>query len=179
MAKEAEFSFGIKTPEDLLIKLREEIRTLLREPDSAYAAINAAFTAWHLSEWVWGLQLKNQYTEQSRLFNRVFRGQEEFETYILEFEFFRVVREVCNGSKHLGSSIGVSEVAATGMTEEKRARLMGSDEVAIMRPHPIVTLANGEVRIFRTFLEMAYMFWLPIITGRTSESWNLGTVRGT
>ena len=40
MSNEAQYSFGIRTPGDLLLKLRREIASLLKNPDSSDAAIH-------------------------------------------------------------------------------------------------------------------------------------------
>lgn len=178
MPKQAEYSFSIRTPEDLLKKLRGEIITLLKTSNSPEVAINGAFTAWHLKDWVWGLQLKGDDKEQERLFGRTFENVNEFEDYILlKFDFFRVVKDVCNGSKHLGCGTRrrglktAPAVTATGMTEGLRAVASWTEEVFTLDPDPIVTLASGETILFRTFLEKAWSFWAGVITGRTKRDW--------
>jgi hypothetical protein len=52
-------SFGIRTPTDLLNKLVEEQQDFEKSHClSARHAINAAMTAYHLHEWVWGAFVK-------------------------------------------------------------------------------------------------------------------------
>ena len=44
MSNEAQYSFGIRTPGDLLLKLRREIASWLKNPDSSDAAIHLIIT---------------------------------------------------------------------------------------------------------------------------------------
>jgi hypothetical protein len=54
-------SFGIRTPTDLLNKLIEEQRDFEKSHClSARHATNAAMTAYHLHEWVWGAFVKGR-----------------------------------------------------------------------------------------------------------------------
>jgi hypothetical protein len=44
MSNEAQYSFGIRTPGELLLKLRREIASWLKNPDSSDAAIHLIIT---------------------------------------------------------------------------------------------------------------------------------------
>jgi hypothetical protein len=57
----------LATPEDLLTKLRQEHDDLSADPTSTRHAINAAFTAWHTIEWIWGLRLRDNWNYRSQL----------------------------------------------------------------------------------------------------------------
>jgi hypothetical protein len=53
--------FDIKNSRDFLEKLFQDYDDLSNNRDSARLAINAALTAYHLAEWVWGDWLQTDY----------------------------------------------------------------------------------------------------------------------
>jgi hypothetical protein len=93
-----ELMFDIRNSRDFLEKLFQDYEDLSNEPDSARLAINAAITAYHLAEWVWGDWLKTDFETWRRL---SIRDEVSFKAWIDKNCFyFPVMQRITNGSKH-------------------------------------------------------------------------------
>ena len=98
-----QLSFAIATPHDFLSKLEEEKASLDSELTSSRHAINAAFTAWHLIEWVWGLSVKKN-QEVQRKIGEPSKDLKAFRSFVLnECPELEIMKCICEGSKHLGT----------------------------------------------------------------------------
>jgi hypothetical protein len=99
-------SLNLTEPRHLLAKLSHEIDTLTAEPRNSYAAINALRDAYHLREWIWHGRLENAPTLQAAIMGAA--GDEaDWNKHVKDrFTDFPLVRELCNGSKHLESDAG-------------------------------------------------------------------------
>jgi hypothetical protein len=90
--------FNIQNSRDFLEKLYEDYDDLSNNRDSARLAINAALTAYHLAEWVWGDWLKTDYQSWRNL---GIRDEESFKAWLDGACFyFPVMQRIANGSKH-------------------------------------------------------------------------------
>ena len=104
-------ALDLSEPRHLLAKLSYEIDRLIAEPRDSYAAINALRDAYHLREWIWHGRLENDTALQTLITGQRAEGtpkQREckWNKYVNgafkngAFEDFRLIRELCNGSKH-------------------------------------------------------------------------------
>jgi len=87
----------------MLAKLREEYEDLCKDSLSARHAINAAMTAYHFYEWVWGGFLKSDFRLQAAL--KLASGKradhEDFLRYIeQQCPAITDAQSVANGNKH-------------------------------------------------------------------------------
>ena len=97
-----ELSFDIKTANDFFAKLRQEQLALEADFTSSRHAINAAMTAYHMYEWVWGLSVKRSSAIQNSL---SITTRDEFRNYCLRHcPELETMQCVCEGSKHLGTT---------------------------------------------------------------------------
>lgn len=102
MAGRQPLSFDIQTAHEFLAKLHDERDAVEANLTSARHAINAAMTAYHLIEWVWGLHVKPAPSLQSTL---SVTSSKEFREYCLrQCPELETMQCVCEGSKHLGTS---------------------------------------------------------------------------
>jgi hypothetical protein len=171
---EAQHSFGIKNAKDLLKKLHEEVADFKKEEHSSRHAINAAFTAWHLHEWVWGM-LKSRYADQQLIFGRPFKNYGEFLDFLLtSCDALAVMRDISNGSKHLNVDRD-SKAKVTGTTLHPQSEapygaamidlvtgqlfqgpIIGT---ATIPAYLTVTCDDGSSILFRTYLDQVLHFW--------------------
>lgn len=90
--------FDIKNSRDFLEKFYEDYDDFQNNRQSARLAINAALTAYHLAEWVWGDWLKKDHVTWAKL---NIRDEETFIKWLDEACFyFPVMQRIANGSKH-------------------------------------------------------------------------------
>jgi hypothetical protein len=99
-------------PKHLLAKLEHEFQALSADHCNSYAAINALRDAYHLCDWIWNDRLKHDSAMQTAIMGSV--GKESAWKDWIESHFpdFLIVRELCNGSKHLARNRN-AKVAAT------------------------------------------------------------------
>jgi hypothetical protein len=90
--------FDIRNSRDFLGKLFQDYEDLSNERDSTRLAINAAITAYHLAEWVWGDWLKTDFEARRKL---GIRDEISFKAWLdRNFFYFPVMQRITNGSKH-------------------------------------------------------------------------------
>jgi hypothetical protein len=107
----SQLAFDISSPEHFLAKLKEEQLALEHDLSSARHAINAALTAWHLTDWVWVHYLKSQERIRMR-FGPDGRDLDAFKQYLrARCPALSTMHAVCTGSKHVHS--GKSDVSTT------------------------------------------------------------------
>ncbi|MGH9677451.1 MAG: hypothetical protein ACRD36_10150 [Candidatus Acidiferrum sp.] len=94
-------------PGDLLKKLQHESALFTDEPSNSYAAINALRDAYHLREWVWKDRLESDPALQTKIMGT--SGDEAaWNTWVNNnCADFKLVRDVCNGSKHFYPRPGI------------------------------------------------------------------------
>lgn len=96
-----EYSFGIKTAHDLYCKLKREYAAFQGGATDSDLAWNCAVTAWHLREWLWKERLSVYPGEDVKLFGQTFAAEQDYQTELnLRCPKYKLLRDVCNGSKH-------------------------------------------------------------------------------
>lgn len=104
--------FDIKNSRDFLAKLYEDYDELAKKRDSVRLAINAALTAYHLAEWVWGDWLKTDYATWRAL---GIRDEEGFMAWLdAQPTFFADMQRIANGSKHFIRQVSQSTQRSAG-----------------------------------------------------------------
>lgn len=92
-------SFEIKTPMQFFKMFKEQTEDFNQDNLSSGKAIVAFILGFHLREWIW--------KKHRKIIKSTFgiKGKRKFEQYINDkFPYFPVVRDICNGSKHLFKS---------------------------------------------------------------------------
>jgi hypothetical protein len=106
-------ALNLTAPAHLLAKLEHELATLSADRGNSYAAINALRDAYHLREWIWHDRLEHDPALQRAIMGG--SGDESaWNRWVNQrLPDFRVVKELCNGSKHFcpGSLIRASHQA--------------------------------------------------------------------
>ncbi len=93
-------ALDLTEPRHLLTKLSHEIDALAADPRNSYAAINALRDAYHLREWIWHGRLEKDPTLQAAIMGSG-GHEEDWNRHIkAAFADFRLIHELCNGSKH-------------------------------------------------------------------------------
>ena len=158
-------SFAIHSEADLFEKLRQEFEDLKRTPDSSRHAINFAMTAWHLTDWMWGLRLKKaDYAERKQLVGAVVRSLDKFRAYVTtRCPELGIMQRICNGSKHLKSDRGgIADTFRAGHIGIKIGEGAGATitkgEACLW-----VTDQQGETYAFADLAEKVLLFWESII----------------
>ena len=155
-------AFAIRNEADFLEKLRQEFRDLECSPDSSRHAINFAMTAWHLTDWVWGLQLKANWERQRQLFGTIFRGGiDEFRAGVVkECEELGIMQEICNGSKHLGSD-PKADIADTFRAAPINIKIGEGSDAKVSKGENRVWVTNqkGGTVVFVDLAEKVLRFW--------------------
>jgi hypothetical protein len=119
-------------------------------------------TAWHLTDWIWAVRLKNNKAEQRRLFAETFErgknGLNRLRRYLCtRCQELRVMQEITNGSKHLKSD---SKDAITDTFVASTIHLDVSSGYGIeTAPHTQVTLTNGSTVPFIDVARKVLEFW--------------------
>src|ERR1700738_2521143 len=92
---------NLTEPGHLLAKLEHELRALTGNHGNSYAAINALRDAYHLREWIWHDRLENDPGLQIAITGT--NGNEaDWNGWVNQhFSDFPIIRELCNGSKHI------------------------------------------------------------------------------
>ena len=154
------YTFAIHNEADFLEKLRQEFQDLSRLPDSSRHAINFAMTAWHLTDWLWGLRLKADYREQSRLFETTFRSLEEFRKCVVaRCPEVEIMQEICNGSKHLGSD--PKRIADTFRAAPIGVEIAEGSDAKVSKGEARVWVTNqeGQTVAFVDLAQEVLLFW--------------------
>ena len=91
---------NLTEPGHLLRKLDLELQALTVDRSNSYAAINGLRDAYHLREWIWHDRLEHDPTLQAAIVgNSAKKG--DWNCWVnKQFPDFRIIRELCNGSKH-------------------------------------------------------------------------------
>jgi hypothetical protein len=98
-------ALSLTEPRHLLTKLSHEIDTLAAAPRNSYAAINALRDAYHLREWIWHGRLENDAALQAAIMGApgIKAG---WDKHVKDrFTDFRLIHELCNGSKHFEADL--------------------------------------------------------------------------
>ena len=95
-------ALGLNTPEQLFAKLEQELSAVNKDAKDVYSILNAVRDAYHLREWIW-----HSWMQDNPILLKEITGSNEtkdsnWNNWINEsFPKFRILREICNGSKHL------------------------------------------------------------------------------
>jgi hypothetical protein len=93
-------TLNLTEPSHLLKKLEHELQSFASDLSNSYAAINALRDAYHLREWVWHGRLENDYALQTAIVGNS-ATEEDWNCWVNQnFPDFRIIRALCNGSKH-------------------------------------------------------------------------------
>jgi hypothetical protein len=168
-------AINLTEPRDLLAKLLYEIDLLTAEPRNSYAAINALRDAYHLREWIWHGRLENDTALQTLITGERAEGTPEqreckWNKYINgafkngAFEDFRLIRELCNGSKHFEPDPG-DKVQAT-FTAGHGSPLAAYGDGVLGRGVDglFVVLDGGRVVFVTHLLQSVHTFWANLFT---------------
>jgi hypothetical protein len=91
---------NLTEPCHLLTKLEHELQALTVDRSNSYAAINGLRDAYHLREWIWHDRLERDPALQAAILGTNAK-EEDWDSWVnKQFSDFRIVRELCNGSKH-------------------------------------------------------------------------------
>ncbi len=118
-------TFDLVTCRDLLEKLQREISRIeeaAARPDVCDHGTNAAFTAWHLTDWVWA-DLENNWVTRSAIAKQAGDyppnfNLGQFQDYVAKkCEDLEICRIIATASKHVGWETpgGHPDVTATGI----------------------------------------------------------------
>ena len=103
-------SFRITSPADFLAKLKLERESLESDLTSSRHAINAAMTAWHLLEWVWGGAIQDDNATRLRL-GAASKDFPTFRQFVLDkCPAMETMRCIGEGSKHFGGTAGTGVI---------------------------------------------------------------------
>jgi hypothetical protein len=153
---DASLTFDMSSPGDFLEKLKCELEAVDEDLTSARHAINAALTAWHLPEWVWGRVVKKDYELRNSLGSDVARGGfEDFRDFVLEeCPEMKTMRDIATGSKHLGTDgADVAETAQhNGAFSDEFSRAFDISRLE-------VTNTDGVTTYFDQVLEKVVRYW--------------------
>ncbi|GAB5403100.1 MAG: hypothetical protein Aurels2KO_13310 [Aureliella sp.] len=152
MAGRQQLSFQITTAHEFLAKLHSEHADVESDLTSARHAINAAMTAYHLIEWVWGINVKRDATIKSTL---SVDSKNDFRDYCLRAcPELETMQCICEGSKHLGTS---------GKNVESSDLKGGAFSSGFSKGFDIsclkLTMADGTTSYFDVELETVVEFW--------------------
>jgi hypothetical protein len=101
-------ALGLTQPLHLLIKLEYELEAFRADQQNSYAAINALRDAYHLREWIWHGRLESDEEFQAAIMGAA-GNEDEWNHWVnKEFPDFKIIRELCNGSKHFEADDAVS-----------------------------------------------------------------------
>ncbi|RWC42229.1 MAG: hypothetical protein EOS55_24745 [Mesorhizobium sp.] len=91
---------NLANPSGLLKNLQHESALFAQDPNDSYAAINALRDAYHLREWIWHDRLQADAGLQTRVMGAP-GNEAAWNTWVnSNCNDFKLVRELCNGSKH-------------------------------------------------------------------------------
>ena len=99
-------ALNVNSPSDLLNKFKVELDSLANNPTDAYAALNAIRDGYHLREWIWHDILENDPAKKHAVAVTI-NSENDWNSWINSgFPNFKLVRELCNGSKHFTPDTG-------------------------------------------------------------------------
>lgn len=108
------YSFGIDW-KGFFKKLSDEHRDLKNRPGSVRHALNFAFTAWHLKEWLWADRFKDNKAEQQAILGEQFDTIHQFNSYLFRLcPELKLLGEICDGTKHFGPPRKTTGIKLTG-----------------------------------------------------------------
>ncbi len=140
----------MSSPEDLLAKLRDEQADSRRDRASARHAMNAAFTAWHMSDWVWGSRIKSSTTFSP---SPPVRSIDDFRRHVVAAcPELGAMQAIANGSKHLQHG---GPAVATTPGSFSNAFSSGFD----VGPRLTITEPDGTEHRFQDVLGTAVDYW--------------------
>jgi hypothetical protein len=160
-------SFEIRTADDFLEKLREEHAAVAKSPTDSRHAINAALTAFHLSDWIWKDRLEHDPALKSLLLEEDDADWCTFREWAYqECSGLRLMRDIANGSKHFHPRGPISE------TREKRGDWAPGDwdrhDFAISR---LIIEKNDSTEIaFDLLLDEVVEWWECVFARIDSEA---------
>ncbi len=151
---DANFSFDIRTPADLLKKLHEEYQEFLNNPVSSRHAVNCAVTAWHLIEWVWASHKQKMMTLSQSI-----KKEADFKQYIsLRCPEIETMQAIANGTKHFkvdkrsgGSNVKAARIHRGGFSQEFSREF----DISLLE----IELADGSTLVFDDTIKTVVEFW--------------------
>jgi len=153
-------ALNIDTPRALLDKLSVELKAVDADQKDAYAALNAARDAYHLREWIWHAHLDGNSAMQISVMGN--NGAEsDWNSWInSQFQRFPILREICNGSKHL--KLHASESIA--QTHEAGWDMQPWDTLPWDAEGFYVELTDGSIVSVSELLKDIRNFWVNLFT---------------
>lgn len=149
----SDYSFEIKKPSDFLKKLHIEQIRYQADTLSSVDAMNFAWTAWHLTEWVWKGHLESN---RQSAFTSV-NSTADFKNYVCNHcPEMRIMRDIANGSKHFRLDRNNPKVQGTELH-------MGSFDNSFSRAFDIstldVVLDDSSLVYFEDTIQPVIDFW--------------------
>lgn len=156
--------FSLRTPNDLLVVLKEDLQELESNPASGRHAIHCALLAWHLSEWAWAMRFKKNSPAQIAIFGEEFRDQKEFLAHVKKkCPALEIMKGVAEGAKHLGTTSRFKRTI-----EDYGSAIVGSAVVGTMRigsTGALAVEADGTLPVeFLPAVRQAVRYWEQILT---------------
>jgi hypothetical protein len=169
-------AFGLATPVELLEKARREVARISSPPfairaghdaryDALDAAINAAITLWHVTDWV----AVSPQPQAAALLHSARKPGDNRGSYAVLKEFvisdkdLALCHDLCNGSKHLELDRPVTAPAHidlfTGNTRELEALVSVRSNSPARWVPKIVTPQDGARQVAADVYKRAIAFW--------------------
>jgi hypothetical protein len=157
-------AIGLTEPRHLLAKLSHEIDALAAAPRNSYAAINALRDAFHLREWIWHGRLENDPTLQAAIMGNAGREENWIRHINAAFADFRLIKELCNGSKHFAPDPRdrVEDTLMAGRGSPLFAYNVGPLGYGV--DGLFVVLDGGDVKSVTHLLQSVRTFWADLFT---------------
>ena len=148
-------AYEIKTTADFFKKLLDEREDFLKNPTSSRHAINCAFTAWHIYEWVY-----SEY--QSHPFMQQFKNSKQFRDWLLKKNRdFQLIRDLADGSKHF--SLNRPDNTILGTHIKRKGELFGRRPLAEDTLILQMKFMNGSSMSFDDLFYVITIFWYEFL----------------
>jgi hypothetical protein len=116
-----------------------------KEPSSVYAAMDCAFSCWHLVDWVW-----NEYESHRKI-------AELRQEFFAACPYLRVMHDIANGSKHAQIERPKSEM--TNATIEQSYVAEGYVAEGYIAKEVTIYFTDGSSQAMSTLLHNVIEFW--------------------
>jgi len=152
-------ALDLAKPGDLLSKLDYEMTIVRADPTNSYALINALRDAYHLRQWIWHDRLKNNPGLQVRILGSAGETDCAWNAWVNAHSTnFKIVREICNGSKHFNLT-QATQVQAAIRPVLDRGFTLDSPMDVLDGGGFFIDLGAGKILSVLTLLESTHAFW--------------------
>lgn len=159
MAQQSDKTFSLTNPMDMLVKLEWEWDKMRGfditkySHEKAYFALNAATTAWHISDWLAATLSEEQYLQLSTQAGTQIRDLKSLQNWaIRECNGVFVCDQVANGAKHFAIRPREEPVSA-----KEREFLLGE-----LRTYYLMIEGGGNLISMDWIIGQAYAFWKEV-----------------